>query len=76
MDLSTIATAAIGSFPSQFLNDDSNLQDSIKAKLKDTPRTYTIDLQGLNSMFTRDISSNEQAAANREEILPTYNSVS
>ncbi len=78
VDLSTIATAAIGSFPSQFLNSDTVLNESIQNSLKKTPRKYTIDLKspGLKSMFTTDTSSNEQAATNREDILPTYNSIS
>lgn len=76
VDLSTIATAAVGSFPSQFLHNDTDLNESIQNKIRKTPRKYTINLSTGAGLTTEDTASNEEGAKMRDEILPTSNSVS
>jgi hypothetical protein len=46
VDLSTIATAAVGSFPSQFLHTNNTLNKSIQDRITNTPRKYLIDFSG------------------------------
>ncbi|EKD25336.1 MAG: hypothetical protein ACD_80C00084G0022 [uncultured bacterium (gcode 4)] len=77
VDISTIATTAVGAFPSSFLQSSPDLQEQIrKSMTNNVYKKYEIDLFGANTM--KPISTTEQPAttSNRESILPTYNSVS
>jgi len=76
VDLSTIATAAVGSFPSQFLHTNNTLNKSIQDRITNTPRKYLIDFSGKKWLTTTDTTENTEWANNRDQILPTHNSVS
>lgn len=74
VDLSTIATAAVGSFPSTFLQGDANLKNHIQTSLSKTPKKYKITADSLKTI--ENISNETVDISSRNEILPTYNSVS
>ena len=74
VDISTVATSAIGTFPATFLQNDAKLQEQITDSLTTTPKKITIDMEKLNSM---DIPSTEHADPTTwNSLLPTYKSVS
>ena len=45
VDISTIATSAVGSFPSSFLHSSTDLQKYIKDKARATPTRFLVDIQ-------------------------------
>lgn len=79
IDISTIATSAVSSFPSSFLSSSANLEKQIKDSLTVTPKRYLIDPDKLNVTWSKVIEPIDNAAVDtttRDQILPTYNSVS
>jgi len=81
IDISTVATAGIGAFPTAFLKSDPVLQDKIKTSIGnfkfDRP-IINFNSTGNNMVHTiRDITTNTQSNEElRDNILPSYNSVS
>lgn len=45
VDISTIATSAVGAFPSSFLHSSTDLQKYIKDKARATPTRFLVDIQ-------------------------------
>ena len=79
VDISTIATSAVGAFPSSFLHSSTDLQKYIKDKARATPTRFLVDIQWKwSSMEAIDTSVKSDAVIDEtwDEILPTYNSVS
>ncbi len=74
VDISTIAVSAVGAFPSTFLNNNVDLQNFIKNQIKTTPTKYLLDMQWKEVMTATNTSP--ASSENRNEILPTYDSVS
>jgi hypothetical protein len=81
IDISTVATAGISSFPVAFLKNDVGLQDKIKdaiTKFKFDRIVFDSNATGANMVTTiQDPNTNTQPSEElRENILPSYNSVS
>lgn len=75
VDVSTIATTAIGAFTTSFLQSSPNLQTQINNSITNNVYTkYIIDLSGGNAITP--IVGDKVSSPSRESILPTYNSVS
>ena len=74
VDISTVAVSAVGAFPSTFLNNNVDLQNYIKNQIQTTPTKYVLDMDGKNKWTTTNTTP--ASTENRNEILPTYDSVS
>ena len=73
MDISTVATSAIGAFPASFLKSDAKLEEHIRNTIIQTPKNIVIDMNKLEDIKLPD---NEHAdPETRNSILPTYKSV-
>lgn len=81
IDISTVATAGIGAFPSSFLKSDTALQNKIKNSITrfrvDRP-IINFNATGNNVVHTiQNPNTNIQSIEEtRENVLPSYNSVS
>lgn len=74
VDISTVATSAIGAFPASFLKSDAKLEEHIRNTIIQTPKDIVIDMNKLEDIKLPD---NERAnPETRNSILPTYKSVS
>jgi hypothetical protein len=76
VDVSTIATSAVGAFPASFLKTDIKLQNNIQNSLIKTPKNIVIDMENINERIETVSTDNTINESARNEILPTYNSVS
>ena len=74
VDISTVAVSAVGAFPSTFLNNNVDLQNYIKNQIQTTPTKYVLDMDGKNKWTATNTTP--ASTENRNEILPTYDSVS
>jgi hypothetical protein len=76
IDLSTVATAGISAFPISFLKNDAGLKNEIRdAITKFKSKRYSIDLNN-NKIKTIDVEWTQPSEDVRQNILPSYNSVS
>ncbi len=76
IDLSTVATAGISAFPISFLKNDAGLKNEIHdAITKFKSKRYSIDLNN-NKIKTIDVEWTQPSEDVRQNILPSYNSVS
>ena len=81
IDISTIATAGIGAFPTAFLKNNTQLQKNITDSISSFKATrgiidLTTETTWLNNMFKSIPETNQSTTATRESILPNQNSVS
>jgi hypothetical protein len=76
VDVSTIATSAVGAFPASFLKTDAKLQKNIQDSLKETPKNIVIDMENINEQIETVSTDNTINESARNDVLPTYNSVS
>lgn len=74
VDISTVATSAVGAFPATFLQNDTKLRTQIENSLYTTPKDITIDLQKINSVNIPPSGRADPQTWN--SLLPTYKSVS
>lgn len=81
IDISTVATAGISTFPIAFLNNDAGLQDEIKTSItKFKSDRIVVNYNATGNNIVKTIPSpdtNPQSSEDlRQNILPSYNSVS
>ena len=74
VDISTIAVSAVGAFPSTFLSNNIDLQNFIKNQITTTPTKFLLDPYGKEVMTATNTTP--ASSETRNEILPTYDSVS
>ncbi|MEI7919034.1 MAG: hypothetical protein WCH65_02195 [bacterium] len=81
VDISTVATASISSFPMTFLNNDVNLKNEINKKISEfKTQRISVNLDSTGHAITMIPMTGTDTASSsdslRKNIMPSYNSVS